>query len=79
MAIKTLFSSSFKTTIKEINSEFPQINVEKRKRKNWEDANKLAKLKLNEMKMEYPLVKYDTTLKKIKKHMLSKVLRQNIY
>lgn len=56
-----------KKTIKEINSEFPQINVDKRNRNNWEDANKLAKLKLNELKMEYPFVKYDTTLKKFKK------------
>lgn len=54
-------------TIKEINSEFPQINTDKRNTNYWEDANRLAKLKLNELKNEYPFIRYDTTLKKIKK------------
>jgi hypothetical protein len=56
-----------KKTIKEINSEFPQINTDKRNKNYCEDAKNLAKLKLNELKKEHPFIKYDNTLKKIKK------------
>lgn len=68
-----------KKTIKEINSEFPQINIDKRNKNYWYDANKLAKLKLNELKLEYPFVKYDKTLRKFKKNIASKDILQNIF
>lgn len=54
-------------SIEEINNEFPQIKIDKRKSGYWEEAKIISNQKIVEFKKEQPFTKYSNTLKKIKK------------
>jgi hypothetical protein len=54
-------------SINEINSEFPQIKIDKRKTGYWEEERKISNQKIVELKKEHPFTKYNNTLKNFKK------------
>jgi hypothetical protein len=53
-------------SIDELNNEFPQIKIDKRKSGYLEEAKKISKQKIDELKKEHPFTKYSNTLKKFK-------------
>jgi hypothetical protein len=53
-------------SIDDINNEFPQIKIDKRKSGYLEEAKKISKQKIDELKTEHPFTKYSNTLKKFK-------------
>ena len=54
-------------SIDEINNEFPQIKIDKRKIGYWEEERKISNQKIVELKKEHPFTKYNDTLKNFKK------------
>ena len=54
-------------SIDEINNEFPQIKIDKRKSGYWEEAKKISNQKIVEFRKEHPFSKYSNILKNFKK------------
>ena len=51
----------------EINNEFPQIKIDKRKSSSWDEAKKKSTQTINRLKKEHPFTKYNDTLNNFKR------------